>query len=306
MMYRHEFAKRVQKRWLSPGVCLGLAASALAMPPLEPPIEPSSEPDKNAQDIPTALASPGANPVVPDAPPGESLEGPEADGQGGMWASLLDGWVRRVELGASGTDGNTQSGSLRSTLRATKKEGLNEVAIDATYQFATSDSRTTQDRFNAVGRYDRLMAESRWRYFASGSYEADRFRDWDHRWTSGGGFGFQTIVEDDTSVLARGGMSLAQDVGGFNDDIRTEAILGMDLSHQIDERQKITGTIDFLPNVSDFDEFRVNARAGWEFLIDPESNLSLRIGGEERYDATAVGRSKRNDLSYYMVLAVEF
>ncbi len=286
----------------------GTSMVAAGMPPIAPDPEPAT--DKNAQIPPRSLATPAmepdADPVV-DSSESVALDDPDGSAVGGgLWRSLMDGWVRRVELGASGTEGNSRTGSFRSTIGATKKEGLDEVSLDATYQFASRDSQTTQDRFNAVGRYDRLMAESRWRCFATGTYESDRFRDWDHRWTSGGGFGYQAIQDEGTSLLTRGGMSLAQDIGGFNDDVRTEAILGMDVSHQIDERQKITGSIDFLPNVADLDEYRVNARAGWEFLIDPESNLSLRIGGEDRFDTTAAGDSKRNDLSYYAVIAVEF
>jgi len=279
-------------------ICVSsLACGAWALPPLVP-IEEQAAQSQPVPDVEQEAEAIAQTPADVDVP--------EIEDDPGLWGTLITGWKRRIEMGASGTEGNSRTGSFRGSLQLTRKSENHEFLVDSTYQYATRDSQTTQDRFSSNARLDRLMVGSRWRYFMTGSYERDRFRDWDHRWTSGGGFGYQALKDDETSLLARGGMSLAQDIGGLDDTLRTEAILGLDLSHAVSERQKIVGSIDFLPNVQDMNEYRVNAKGGWEILLDPESNLSLRIGGEDRYDATAKGISRRNDLSYYAVIAVEF
>ncbi len=223
-----------------------------------------------------------------------------------LLSRVLTGWTHRVELAASGTEGNARTGNFRGAFNASRHTELTQASLSLTYQYGTRDSSVTQERFVTSGRFDRLMKDSRWRSFLSGSFEIDRFRDWDYRLTGGGGFGYQVIKDEKTDLLARGGLSLAQDIGGLDEHVRSEAILGLDLARTIDERQKVIGALDFLPTIGEFDQFRINARLSWEILLDPESRLSLRIGGENRYDTTARAGALRNDISYYAGIAVEF
>lgn len=219
---------------------------------------------------------------------------------------LLAGWGKRVELGFNGVQGNAEGGSLRANVQASRSDARAQASMSATYEYATSRGDVTQNRVVASGRAERLMVDSPWRSFVVGSYESDQFRDWDHRVSVGAGLGYQFAGDGRTSLIARGGMSVARDVGGLDDRVRAEAILGLDFSHAISERQRVGGAVDYLPDVGDAGAFRANSRASWEIMIDPEAHLSLRIGGENRYDATARGGSRRDDLSYFAVLAVEF
>lgn len=233
--------------------------------------------------------------------PGSPLAG---DASKGSW--FLEGWTKRVEVGANGVQGNAEGASLRANVQASRGDERTQASIGGVYEYATSRGDVTQNRLAVNGRAERLMVGSAWRSFVLGSYETDQFRDWDHRLTAGGGFGYQFIRSERTSLIARGGMSAARDLGGLDERIRPEAILGLDFTHSISERQRVSGALDFLPDVADTRAYRVNTRASWEVMIDPESHLSLRIGGENRYDATASGGSRRDDLSYFAVLAVEF
>lgn len=287
--------------------------------PTTPP-EPEVTPEPQDPPVPAEPAAPIA-PALPDEPAVEPqtlvasgaprvvntpLDQGDAPSDAFVWPAFLSGWKRRVEIGAFGATGNTSTESFRGTFRTSRKTPENETTINLSYQYATRESSVTQNRFVMTTRYDKLKKDSKWRYFLTNSYETDEFRDWDYRVTGGGGFGYQLIKDDKTSLLSRGGLSLAQDYGGLNEDLRTEAILGLDLTHKINDRQKISGRIDYLPNVNSPSEYRLNAKADWEFLIDPQTHLSLRVGAEDRFDSDARGRSRKNDINYYIVLAIEF
>ncbi len=236
----------------------------------------------------------------------ERLSEASEDRHGSLMSQVLSGWSHRIEIAASGTEGNARTGTFRGAFSATRSTELTKASFSMSYQYGTQDSSVVQERFVTSGRLDRLMKESRWRSFLTGSFETDRFRDWDIRLTGGGGFGYQLVKDEKTDLLARGGLSLAQDIGGLDESVRSEAILGLDLTRTISERQKIVGAVDFLPTIGELDQFRLNARVSWEILLDPESRLSLRIGGENRYDTTARAGARRNDTSYYAGIAVEF
>jgi len=268
-------------------------------PESEPDPDPAPHPREPGDESPAGLAT------------AATQEDPSTEGAGSEeapWRPFILGpdWTRRVELGFNGNQGNTESTSLRANFVATRRAEREESRLRLNYQFTTRDSRTVANRFFSEYRYDRLRRESRWRSFYRGSYERDQFQDWDHRLTAGGGFGFQFIEQEGVSMLARGGISGAMDIGGVDSDPRAEAILGVDYSNQINDRHEVSAIIDFLPSVTEEQRYRLNARAEWEILVDPDRNLSLRIGGEERFDSEPGGTSNKSDISYFVTLAVEF
>jgi hypothetical protein len=59
--------------------------------------------------------------------------------------------------------------------------------------------------------------------------------------------------------------------------------------------------IDYYPSWEDYADYRVEANAGWEILLDEESHMSLKLAAIDRYDSTPGGK-RPNDLNYSMVL----
>ena len=55
--------------------------------------------------------------------------------------------------------------------------------------------------------------------------------------------------------------------------------------------------VDYLPDWSAFDEYRIESKLSWEILLDEATNLHLKVGIIDRYDSTP-GSSKPNDLDY--------
>jgi putative salt-induced outer membrane protein YdiY len=218
----------------------------------------------------------------------------------------LDGWKGSVEAGLNGSDGNTEQISFRIAARAKRTTERMETTVGASYQYATSSGVESENRFEAFGLNEWLNKGSRWRYFATGKYEFDEFQDWDHRLSGFVGVGYEFIKNDKTTLIGRAGLGGAYEIGGQNEEFNPEAMLGLDYTRKLTERQFLTASTEIYPNLSDFNEFRMVNRAGWQITVDPETNMFLRLGAEHRHDSDPGAGFKPNDLDYYLTLGWDF
>ena len=243
--------------------------------------------------------------VVPGGPDA-GLAG-EEDRVPAVEPGFFEAWSHSVALGLNGAEGNTENLNVRAALKGERKLEFVASGYELSYSRAAERSRVTQNRFEARGRQDWLFQDApRWRYFLTASYEYDDFRDWNHRVTVGNGLGYALVQEDDTLVLGRLGFGASREIGGDENHIVPEGILGLDLDHKFTERQKITATLEYLPELLDFGPYRARAKASYEVLLDQETNMSLRLGIEDNYDSTPGEGRSRNDLAYFAMLAWSF
>jgi hypothetical protein len=94
--------------------------------------------------------------------------------------------------------------------------------------------------------------------------------------------------------------------GNADDDFRPEAMAGVDFEHKLTERQKITAMLEYYPSLDNFPDYRLVAAAGYELLVDPESNMFLKIGLADRYDSNPGDGKKKNDFEYFATLSWVF
>ncbi len=220
--------------------------------------------------------------------------------------SFWKGWGGNVALGLNGASGNTERLNLRGEINGTRDTEFMTTSATALYTYATDDGEASESRFFTGLRNDWKIQESRWRVFGEGSLEFDDFQDWDYRVAAAGGMGYEFIDNEKTTLLGRVGLGLSREIGGEDNSIRPEGLLGADFSHQLTERQKLTADATLYPDLSETGEFRFVGNAAWEMLIDPEVNMSLRLGIEDRYDSTPGGDNKKNDIAYFAMLVWEF
>lgn len=215
-------------------------------------------------------------------------------------------WGRQLELGLSGSSGNTDRTTLRTGFKGRWSRDNQTFSLDTLYLFNVTDGNRTQNRFDLTVRNEWLATPTPWRYFAEGGVELDEFRDYDSRIRAGAGVGYKLLQTDRTDLLTRLGAGVSRTFGSPDDVTSPELILGAEFSHKLTGRQRLVAGADVFPNLADNDtELRAVLNAAWELKIDQAQNLTLRLGVQDRYDSDTQ-EARRNDLEYLASLVWSF
>lgn len=238
---------------------------------------------------------------VPGQPAGEAAAAPSTPADP---PTFFRGWKWNAEFGLNGSSGNTETLNFRAGLNGKRETSKYDTTLGLTYAYGSEDGNKSKDRFEATARNDWKL-DAPWRLFAQGKLESDYFQDWDWRWSAYAGVGYEFIKSDKTTLMGRAGAGASQEIGGSENKIVPEALLGLDYTHKFNERNDIFANIDFYPALDRFGPYRFNTKAGWQILVDEKSNMSLKLGVEDRYDSTPEGR-RRNDVDYFVLLVFSF
>lgn len=214
-------------------------------------------------------------------------------------------WNGSFDLGANGSEGNSQNFNLRAGLNMKREVPWSITTLTMNYVNTSSNSVTTADRVFLDGRYEWLIADSPWSLYVHETTDYDEFRAFNLRITADAGVGYQFWKTDVSRFKGRLGPGVSREIGGPNDEWIPELVFGAIYERQISKYQKFNCTIDYFPEISDFTNYRVNAQINWEVVLDEINNLSMKIGVVDRYDSTDEGK-KPNDIDYKTVLVWSF
>lgn len=238
-------------------------------------------------------------PVTAAAPAAPPPKPPEPD-------SFWSGWKRSVEAGLNGADGNSENLSIRAGVKAKRTVEAMETSADAGYIYNSSNGKKDKSRFEANLRNDWLFKQSNWGLFAQGKAEFDEFQNWDYRLSTFVGPSY-TFIKDDTTLLrGRVGGGISKEFGGENNAVMPEGLLGFDFEHKFTDRQSVYASADYIPSFQDINEYRLNGKAGYKIIIDPESKMNLQLGVADRYDSRPGAGTRRNDVEYFVTVGWEF
>jgi putative salt-induced outer membrane protein YdiY len=218
----------------------------------------------------------------------------------GYWFPT-EGWSNSFEIGVNGSTGNAESFSMRTGAHIQRTAGGADYTLDIKYAKTLASGLETQHNALVNSNVETNVGDSLWTTFMKTSFEYDEFKAWDVRAAMNAGVGYHLVKADDAKLIVRFGSGVSREVGGPDDEYIPEAVYGLEFDRRITSRQKIYGTVDYFPEWSNYRDYRLVTNAGWEFVLDAEANLSLKLGAIDRYDSTPHGR-KPNDLDYSLVL----
>jgi hypothetical protein len=117
------------------------------------------------------------------------------------------------------------------------------------------------------------------------------------------------VVDDkDLTLRLRAGAGAVREIGRAGVPSRwvPELVFGYDFRYAWNDRSSFVSTLDYYPRVDDFAQYRVRARAAYEYVLDPETGMILRLGAQDRYDSNPGPGVKRNDLTYFATWGMKF
>jgi putative salt-induced outer membrane protein YdiY len=214
-------------------------------------------------------------------------------------------WTGSVELGSSGTDGNSQSFQLTFGAKLARKVPTSELTLDLTYNFNHSESVNIANRLFTEERYEWLFVDSPWTLYVHQTNEFDEFRPFDVRVTGDAGWGYKFFDSEPLKFATRIGAGVSHEIGGPDDEVVPEGVWGWTFERKLWARHSCSASLDYFPDFTDPGDFRVNSRADWQVVLNDAESLSLKLGLVDRYDSTPAG-GRRNDLNYSLLLLYSF
>ena len=206
-------------------------------------------------------------------------------------APVLSKIVLRVEVGFSGATGNSRNTDLRLGYQRRSESKQRHTFLKSGYQRETSDGDTDENEFFAELTYDWLLAQSRWFRFAQGRYDWDDFEDWDSRVTVSAGSGYHFIDRTGLRLTGRLGLGLTQTLGGEDDDLNPETMIGVDANWQINSRQSLEFANNLALQLDEFGELRNLTSLGWLIKLDQFNGIDLKLGIDNEYESDSAGTS---------------
>ncbi|HWB20284.1 MAG TPA: DUF481 domain-containing protein, partial [Phycisphaerales bacterium] len=97
-----------------------------------------------------------------------------------------------------------------------------------------------------------------------------------------------------------------KEFGSDNDDVRPEALFGVEGKWDIAEKHSLTFSSTVYPDLNEIGEFRWVSSVGWSYLLDEKNKLSLTAGVQDEYQSKVDEGRKNNDLRAFVGMQLDF
>lgn len=214
-------------------------------------------------------------------------------------------WAGSLEMGLSGSEGNTEMQRGRLVFDAKRKAEHETLDLRVRFQAAQTRGDTSENRFSARAKNEWATSSADWRLFLEGSAERDQFKDFNWRVTGNSGFAYDAIKDDQSTLTFRAGLGGSTEFRSARDGIYPEGILGYEFRHKINKQMSLTTFGELILDLKETGEHRARINAALDTNLDETGAWKLRIGVEDRYESNTA-RAKRNDIDYFVSLVYRF
>jgi len=216
---------------------------------------------------------------------------------GFMGTGWFKGWDSSLSIGLSGSSGSSVNSTFRTAFNTRYEDKKGRWDYKSFYFFDSEDTIAGENQINATLVKDWFFEESKWFAFATGVYDWDQFKDWNHRLQFGGGPGYQFIKTDEWEFAGRAGATLITELGKTQYDsnntptheeniIGLEGLIGADATWHISSKQHFSISNYFYPSFTNGGEFRNLTNISWVHSLDWFEGLALKFGIRNEYDTS--------------------
>jgi putative salt-induced outer membrane protein YdiY len=212
-------------------------------------------------------------------------------------------WKTSAAAGLTLTRGNSDSTTFTANLLASRKWTENELDLGVDGTYGKANGVKNAESLHGFGQYNRLFSD---RFFGLMRVDAlhDAVADLDYRLTLSPGVGYYFIKNKTTFLRGEVGPGFVYEkLGGETDSYATLRVAER-FEHTFTEHAKMWQSLEWLPQVDDFNNYVINAEVGLDTAITKK--LSLRTFLQDTFDNEPAPGRKKNDLKLVSALAYTF
>ncbi|MDP6491025.1 MAG: DUF481 domain-containing protein [Kiritimatiellia bacterium] len=219
-----------------------------------------------------------------------------------------EGWKTSLALGANVNQGNTETMGVNAALTTGRATGKMEyrLGIEANYGENTTMAEDGSENTDKTAQNAKAHANIKYRlngtyWYTDDSILHDEIGGIDYRAIIGVGGGLYAMDNaKDKLGLEIGLAYIIDEFESGEDDDGVSLRLAARHDHTFSETAKCWASVEYLPNMDDFEDYLLNAEIGTETMLN--STLSLRVVAQDRYDGEPPDGLEANDLSLVAAL----
>jgi putative salt-induced outer membrane protein len=218
-------------------------------------------------------------------------------------------WESSVALGFTMTRGNSETLLATLTAATGKKWARDELSFgaDATYGKSKVDEVDTinANSGKAFAQYNRLFTE-RFYGYARVDGMFDDVADIYYRTTLSPGIGYYLIKNKTADLCVEAGPGyIFENVGGNKNDYAILRV-GEKFHYALSDRARLTQTAEYLPELSDFNNYIINFMAGVEADLTADKKFTVGVFVYDTYDNIPAPGRKCNDVKLVAAVGYKF
>jgi putative salt-induced outer membrane protein YdiY len=212
-------------------------------------------------------------------------------------------WDSSAALGLTLTEGNSRTLQINGQIQSNKKWDQNEINLGADGTYGKDRGEKSAESLRGYGQYNRLFSDRLFGYLRVDALH-DAIADIEYRVGISPGAGYYFIKKENTSLRGEVGPGVIFEKQGDDSETYMTLRFAERFDHKLNERSKIWQTLEFLPQVDDWENFIINAEIGLETAIT--KSLSQRTYIQNTYDNQPAPDRRKNDVKLVAAIAYKF
>jgi putative salt-induced outer membrane protein YdiY len=212
-------------------------------------------------------------------------------------------WETSAAAGFTLTDGNSDSILFTGDIRTERKWSQDELRLRAEGAYGENEDVKNNELARGTAQWDHLFTE---RFYGFLRFEAlhDAIADVEYRLTLTAGPGYYFIKNDRMLLSAEAGPGFIQEKLGSGEDSYMTLRAAERFQYKISDHARVFQSLEYLPQVDDFDNYLLNFEAGVE--ADITKQVALRVTFQDTYDNQPAEGRERNDIKLISSIVWKF
>jgi putative salt-induced outer membrane protein YdiY len=212
-------------------------------------------------------------------------------------------WESSASVGFTLTSGNSDTLMFTARVLALRKWDKNELSLGADGAYGETDDEKSTENVHGFVQYNRLFSDRFYGYARADALH-DAVADVEYRVTLSPGVGYYVIKNETTQLGFEVGPGVVLEKQGDDESEYFTLRLAEKFEHKFNDRARVWQSVEFLPQVDDWDNFIVNAEIGLGASLSKKLELQTYL--QDTYDNEPAPGKKENDLKWVTAIALKF